>query len=127
MEAKTSPPAAPIHSRQEIRQEVLEEDEEVLVVTTDHGPGPDISTDVTFQLQLTVDRMKSDLGHLQSRLGSVETIVALRENHSRESSRSDWWPFQDLAPKTVLFMVTWPIISQGLIQLAKVAFRKSRK
>ena len=74
--------------------------------------------------KLTVERMKSDLEHLQARLTSVETIVVLKEN---KAAPLDWWPFQDLQPKTVLFMVTWPIISQGLIQLAKVAFRKSRK
>ena len=104
-----------------------QQEEEVLVVTTEHachGSALDLSENINLQLQLTVERMKSDLEHLQARLTSVETIVVLKEN---KTGPLDWWPFQDLQPKTVLFMVTWPIISQGLIQLAKVAFRKSRK
>ena len=117
-------PAAPLKARQEELEE--EEEEEVLVVTTEHESpdGDDLSSSINLQLQLAVERMKTDLDHLQARMKSVETILVLKENRS---GRQDWWPFEDLAPKTVLFMVTWPLISHGLIQLAKVAFRKSRK
>ena len=130
MESRGSPTPAPLqswHKRPIVDSLRDQQEEEVLVVTTEHachGSALDLSENINLQLQLTVERMKSDLEHLQARLTSVETIVVLKEN---KTGPLDWWPFQDLQPKTVLFMVTWPIISQGLIQLAKVAFRKSRK
>ena len=124
-----SPPPAPQHGRQERLPSLQllkeEEEEEMLVVTTEQGTA-DISENVNLQLELTVARMKGDMDHLQARVQSVETILVLRgDNQARPAL--DWWPFEDLAPKTVLFMVSWPLISHGLLHLAKLAFRKSRK
>ena len=128
-----SPPPAPQHGRQ-VRDslsllEEEEEEEEILVVTTEHGPG-DLAENINLQLELTVSRMQGDLDHLHARVQSVETILVLRDsrdNLTRPTHSQDWWPFEELAPKTVLFMVSWPLISHGLIHLAKLAFRKSRK
>ena len=96
------------------------------MVTTEDGPA-ELSEKINLQLELTVQRMKGDLDHLQARLQSVETILVLRDNQARPVLPQDWWPFEELQPKTVLFMVSWPLISHGLIHLAKLAFRKSRK
>ena len=123
-----SPPPAPQHGRQKTLASLHlvkeEEEEEILVVTTEHS---DTKETINLQLELTVARMKGDLDHLHARVQSVETILVLRDQTRTGAAGLDWWPFEDLAPKTALFMVSWPLISHGLIHLAKLAFRKSRK
>jgi len=137
-----SPPPAPSHlplprSRQSFN--ILEEDDEILMVTTEFDEDEEenlheVEDDVVyvdeecveFQLGLTLDtlnRLSRDVQHLQARVQSIETIVVLRNDNKRKFL---WWPFEELSPKTLLFMVTWPMVSHGLIYLALAAFKKSR-
>jgi len=135
-----SPPPAPSHlplskSRQSFN--ILDEEDEILMVTTEleedlheiEGDVEEVDVNdecVEFQLGLTLDtldRLSRDVQHLQARVQSIETIVVLRNDNKRKFL---WWPFEELSPKTLLFMVTWPMVSHGLIYLALAAFKKSR-
>ena len=142
----SSPPAAPVHiprtkSGTFIKlQNGFEDDDEIIVVTADQEDDGDtvqesvmdspdhqdenLTTDINLQLALAVDRLNSDVEHLQARVKSVETIVVMQEDRKVRNSRG--WLFPDLEPSTVVFMVTWPLVSHALIHLASAAFRKSR-
>ena len=140
----SSPPAAPVHiprtkSGTFIKiQNGLEDEDEILVVTADQEDDGDtvqesvvdspehdenINHDINIQLAMAVDRLNSDVEHLQARIRSVETIVVMQED---KKARSSGWLFPELEPSTVVFMVTWPLVSHALIHLASAAFRKSR-
>ena len=135
-----SPPAAPLHNPQVKMTKFVDvnEEDEILVVTSDSVDdiqiqsqvSPDlvndenISDNVEFHLAMAVDRLSRDIEHLQARVRSVETILVLRDDNKRKFL---WWPFEELAPKTVLFMITWPLISHGLIHLVLAAFKRSSK
>ena len=134
------------------RQGDLEDEDEILVVTAEHEEDgvtavtschscheedgvtvresvgspehdEDLSHDISLQLALAVDRLNSDVEHLQARIKSVETIVVLQEDRR---TRSPGWLCPELEPGTVLFMLAWPLVSHALIHLASAAFRKSR-
>lgn len=138
----SSPPAAPVHiprtkSGTFIKiQNGLEDEDEILVVTADQEDDADtvqesvspendenLSHDINIQLAMAVDRLNSDVEHLQARIKSVETIVVMQED--RKTRRSGWL-FPELEPSTVMFMVTWPLVSHALLHLASAAFRKPR-
>jgi len=120
-----------------------DESDEILIVSSHSvpetimmsraSPSPtSLSLDhMNYQLHLTVDRVQRDLEHLHARVNSLETIVTLRDDTRTAATRnyqsSPWWPFSDLPPKTVLFMVTWPILTHGVIEIVKAALRKSRR
>jgi len=136
-------PPAPQHTRQLTNTALSQEAEsdEILIVSSHSvpetilmsraSPSPTaLSLDhLNYQLHLTVDRVQRDLEHLHSRVNSLETIVTLRDDQgkSRKSILGSWWPFADLPPKTILFMVTWPILTHGVIEIVKAAVRKSRR
>eukprot|EP00090_Calanus_glacialis_P006849 TRINITY_DN15356_c0_g1_i1.p1 TRINITY_DN15356_c0_g1~~TRINITY_DN15356_c0_g1_i1.p1 ORF type:complete len:533 (-),score=131.88 TRINITY_DN15356_c0_g1_i1:427-2025(-) len=131
------------HKRQPTNTALSHEDEsdEILIVSSHSvpetilmsraSPSPtSLSLDhMNYQLHLTVDRVQRDLEHLHARVNSLETIVTLKDDQrtSRNYLSSSWWPFADLPPKTILFMVTWPILTHGVIEIVKAAVRKSRR
>ena len=136
----SSPPAAPVHIPRTKSgtfmkiQNGLEDEDEILVVTADQeddadtvqesvSPDEQLTHDINIQLAMAVDRLNSDMEHLQARIKSVETILVMQED--RKTRRSGWL-FPELEPSTVMFMVTWPLVSHALIHLASAAFRKPR-
>ena len=130
-----SPPPAPRHhpkyKSSDDNLDNVEDDDEILVVTTENDEDiPDDSLvvdNIDYHLALAVDRLTSDIQHLQARVESIETIVVLRhttDTHIRQ--RKCLWPFQDLNPSTVLFLVSWPVISHGLFHLGLAAFKRFR-
>ena len=97
------------------------------IMMSQASPSPtNVSMDpLSYQLHVTVDRVQRDLDHLHARVNSLETILTLRDN--QRASEGSWWPFSSLPPKTVLFMVTWPLVAHGVIEIVKAAMRKSRR
>ena len=125
----SSPPAAPCH-RPRLRSSSIkdddhdaEDDDEILVVTTDNNCDDDssLSDALDYHFALIVDKMNKDIECLEARVESVEMVV--RDDNKRKFL---WWPFQDLNPSTVFFMITWPLLSNGLMHLALAAFKRYR-
>jgi len=116
----TVPSVPRVHVRQ--AEASLEEDEEdeILIVSSSRClPSNDLHP--MFDI---VERMAGDMEHLNARVTSLETILSLRQEKRRLVR---WWPFQELNPRTVLFMVTWPLLAHGLLYLTKLAVRRARK
>jgi hypothetical protein len=65
----------------------------------------------------TVERMAGDLAHLTARVRSLETIVALSQPAAQPA----------LAPRTLLLLLAWPLLAQGLLTLARVALGRARR
>ena len=100
-----------------------EDDRDTLQESVSPENDENLTHDINIQLAMAVNRLNSDVEHLQARIKSVETIVVMQED--RKTRRSGWL-FPELEPSTVMFLVTWPLVSHALIHLASAAFRKPR-
>jgi len=85
------------------------------------------SFDYSYQVHWTVERLSRDMDHVMARMNTLEALVTVHRQVERNSSGPSWWPFQELKPKTLLFVVTWPLIAHGLIVLLKAAARRARR
>jgi len=117
-----------------------EEPDEILIVSSHSGPetmmmsqaSPSMTSvsmdQVNYQvIHLTIDRVQRDLEHLHARVNSLETIDTLRRETSSHNTPGNWWPFPDLPTRTILFMITWPVLTHGVIEIVKAALRKSKR
>lgn len=85
------------------------------------------SFDYNYQVHWTVERLSRDMDHVIARMHTLEALVTVHRQVERNNSGPSWWPFQELKPKTLLFVVTWPLIAHGLIVLLKAAARRARR
>jgi len=99
-----------------------EEEDEILIVTSSRVKPVMEEANPVYE---AVERMAGDMEHLRARVTSLETILTLKQE--RSSQLLPWWPFSLLNPRTLLFLVTWPLLTHGMIHLAKLAVRRARK
>jgi len=135
------PPSAPLkHCVQQPGQEeesVVEEEDEILIVSTSSNLHQQLSTSshqlshvhhTADPIQAAVERMAGDMEHLRARVSSLETILSLRSKlDASEQNIQSWWPLPGLNSRTLLFVVTWPLLAQGLFYLARGAMGRSRR
>merc|ERR1712192_153966 len=142
------PPSAPLkHCVQQPAQEeesvVEEEEDEILIVSTSSHLHQQLSTSSQVHqlshvdhtadpIQSAVERMAGDMEHLRARVASLETILSLRNKLAAptaggEQNIQSWWPLPGLNPRTLLFVVTWPLLAHGLFYLARGAMSRSRR
>ena len=57
--------------------------------------------------------------HVIARMRTLESLVAVQRRIESQQLPA-WGPFNDLRPKSVLFIVTWPLIAHGVLALIKV-------
>ncbi|XP_313787.5 acyl-CoA-binding domain-containing protein 5 isoform X1 [Anopheles gambiae] len=78
-------------------------------------------TDVAAQITRTIERLNSSVQQIQSRVSVIEQSVAeLREQQQQQmtkmrassvrSSRPTWWPFAEISPGLLAFVILWPLV-----------------
>jgi len=115
--AARPPPAPRIHARR--AHPCQEEEDQILMISSNQ------QVCCTSPMETVVERMAGDMDHLKARVASLETILSLRGQV--EVHTAGWWPFTILTPRTVLWMVTWPLVAHGAILLARAAVARSRR
>nr|CAD7263894.1 unnamed protein product [Timema shepardi] len=78
------------------------------------------STDVSEKIRETVLHLQKDLDRITTRVRSLEVAslssVANWPAQSRSSQRKpSWWPFPELSPQTVAFLVAWPFVAHAFL------------
>lgn len=84
------------------------------------------SVDFSYQIHWAVERLSKDMEHVIARMRTLESLVAVQRRIESQQLPA-WWPFNDLRPKSVLFIVTWPLIAHGVLALIKAAVQRSRR
>ena len=142
-EISPHPPSAPLKQcvKPLEEQELVEEDEILIVSTSSHHQ---LSQSTSNPIQVAVERIGQDMEHLRARVSSLETILSLRSRLDGEQSLPPWWPLPGLSPRyissftywlrllffffrTLLFVVTWPLLAHGLFYLARGAMGRARR
>ncbi|XP_053680379.1 acyl-CoA-binding domain-containing protein 5 [Anopheles nili] len=81
-------------------------------------------TDVAAQIARTIERLNTSVQHLSGRVSVIEQSVAeLREQQLQQQhklaklgastarpSRPTWWPFAEISPAAVAFIILWPLV-----------------
>ncbi|KAJ8245942.1 hypothetical protein GJAV_G00261950 [Gymnothorax javanicus] len=99
--------------------------------------GADGAQDAQVQLQivLALRRLREDMHSVMERLEAVETLAAAQAQNTEwrsavQSTASSpgeiwWWPF-DVSGRTMLLLILWPFVAQGLVFLLRRAHKKPR-
>lgn len=70
--------------------------------------------------------MNRDLKNLHSRFAELEKdITEIKQTKVANYKRfyPAWWPFKDVSPRTMLFIILWPIIINRVLKMMQ---RKQR-
>lgn len=87
---------------------------------------PSLEVDLRFhnvlsQLNLTVERINVDVQQVMMRMGAMERQLNELERAKsggvaeRRKQWPKWWPFKELSPAWVAFIVLWPFVVQRLM------------
>ncbi|KAM3860061.1 acyl-CoA-binding domain-containing protein 4 [Diretmus argenteus] len=101
--------------------------------------GADRLQDVQLQQQivLALRRLQEDMRSVMDRLEAVERLAATHAQSSdwrpclqcaaaaSQQEEEKWWPF-DASGQTVLLLLLWPFVAQGLVLLLRKAHRRGR-
>ncbi|CAK8671998.1 unnamed protein product [Clavelina lepadiformis] len=84
------------------------------------------------RIAIVLLQLQRDMHSVLNRLTTLETITIARNQesqhcthcctHKRDSKTRSWWIFEDLSPRTTLFIFIWPFLARWLISF----WRKSR-
>uniref|UniRef100_A0A182JXK8 Actin-related protein 5 n=1 Tax=Anopheles christyi TaxID=43041 RepID=A0A182JXK8_9DIPT len=77
--------------------------------------------DVAAQITRTIERLNKSVQQINSRVSVIEQSVAeLREQQQQQltkmrasfdrSSRPTWWPFAEISPGMLAFIILWPLV-----------------
>uniref|UniRef100_UPI003AAF48A0 acyl-CoA-binding domain-containing protein 4 n=1 Tax=Centroberyx gerrardi TaxID=166262 RepID=UPI003AAF48A0 len=87
------------------------------------------------QIVLALRRLREDMRSVMDRLEVVERLAATHTQSSdwrpclqcaaAAEQEDKWWPF-DVSGRTVLLLLLWPLVAQGLVVLLRKAQRRSR-
>lgn len=81
---------------------------------------------VVGQLFTTVDIMNRDVKSLHNRYAELEKVVTELKKTRVDNYRRvypSWWPFKDVSPRTIAFIILWPIIINRVLNMMQ---RKQR-
>uniref|UniRef100_A0A2M4BRB0 Putative acyl-coa-binding domain-containing protein 5 n=1 Tax=Anopheles marajoara TaxID=58244 RepID=A0A2M4BRB0_9DIPT len=87
---------------------------------------------VTAQISLTVERLNANMQQLLGRVGTIEqSLATLRDEHQKQQQQLAkisasstgyrhnrsllgaspvWWPFPEITPATLAFIILWPLV-----------------
>ncbi|XP_035794952.1 acyl-CoA-binding domain-containing protein 4-like [Anopheles albimanus] len=87
---------------------------------------------VTAQISLTVERLNANMQQVLGRVDTIEqSLATLRDEHQRQQQQlaristaasgtrrtrtilgavPEWWPFPEIAPATLAFIILWPLV-----------------
>ncbi|XP_064178001.1 acyl-CoA-binding domain-containing protein 4 isoform X1 [Anguilla rostrata] len=103
------------------------------------GGGAERAQDAQLQLQQQIvsalRRLREDMHSVMERLEAVERLAAAQAQNAEWRSavqfsapspeESQWWPF-DVSGRTMLLLLLWPFVAQGLVFLLRRALKKPR-
>ncbi|XP_036392178.1 acyl-CoA-binding domain-containing protein 4 isoform X1 [Megalops cyprinoides] len=99
------------------------------------GPGREQDAQLQQQIVLALRRLREDMHSVMERLQAVERLAAAQAQSSDWTPAGEftapateeawWWPF-DVSGRTMLLLLLWPFVAQGLVFLLRRSHRKSR-
>ncbi|XP_019902061.1 acyl-CoA-binding domain-containing protein 4 isoform X2 [Esox lucius] len=94
---------------------------------------------VQQQILLALRRLREDMQSVMERLEAVERLAASQAQNldwrpsclhcaasATQSEEESWWPFPDVSGRTMLLLLFWPLLAQGLVFLMRRGQKKSR-
>ncbi|KAJ8364487.1 hypothetical protein SKAU_G00133180 [Synaphobranchus kaupii] len=99
------------------------------------GPERVQDTQLQQQIVLALRRLREDMHSVMERLEAVERLAAAQAQNPQWTSAGQftapspeeiwWWPF-DVSGRTMLLLLLWPFVAQGLVFLLRRAHKKPR-
>ncbi|KAL0984451.1 hypothetical protein UPYG_G00141720 [Umbra pygmaea] len=88
------------------------------------------------EILLALRRLREDMQSVMERLEAVECITTAQRSDWRtciqcaastsQSEEETWWPFPDVSGRTMLVLLLWPLVAQGLVSLLRRGQKKLR-
>ncbi|XP_066519859.1 LOW QUALITY PROTEIN: acyl-CoA-binding domain-containing protein 4 [Hoplias malabaricus] len=98
------------------------------------GPGGLQDTQVQQKIVLALRRLREDMQSVMERLEVVEGLAAANAQNSQwrshmqltaqQAEAEKWWPF-DISGQTLLLLLVWPFIAQGVLFLLRRRKKKT--
>ncbi|XP_014014148.1 acyl-CoA-binding domain-containing protein 4 isoform X1 [Salmo salar] len=92
---------------------------------------------VQQQILLALRRLREDMRSVMERLEAVERLAAAQAQNSdwrpclqcaasAAQSEESWWPFPEVSGRTMLLLLLWPLMAQGIVFLLRKGQKKAR-
>ncbi|XP_024242821.1 acyl-CoA-binding domain-containing protein 4 isoform X1 [Oncorhynchus tshawytscha] len=93
---------------------------------------------VQQQILLALRRLREDMQSVMERLEAVERLAAAQAQNSdwrpclqcaasaAQSEEESWWPFPEVSGRTMLLLLLWPLVAQGIVFLLRKGQKKAR-
>lgn len=91
-------------------------------------PASRVIPEVNEQIAIAILRLQQSMEQVCNRLDSLETQIRMNVSSNdrsslvqsrSKSSKSTWWPLQDMSTSSAIFLLLWPIVAHYLMDRIK--------